>query len=205
MITKKNLHLIIPAAGKSERFGENKLLYKYNGGQNFLDKINQAYCEIGFICNRILVTGFEKYRKDLENWAAENKFITVNNFLFEKGMFSSIKTGLKYTEKDADGFIIHPADCPFVNQAILKKLFNEFCGLSEDKSIIIPTFNRRRGHPPFFRMEHREKILSEEDHFILREYYNQNNNVITYSNFTDDKILIDIDTKKEFRYAFSNY
>lgn len=199
------LDLIIPAAGKSQRFGENKVLYKLDNNKNFLELIRDAYFNFNFIRRAILVTGFEKFRYEIEEWAQKNNFFTVNNPLFESGMFSSIKTGLNEVDDNCAGFIIHPADCPYIKPFIIEDIFSKFISLPETKTILIPSHKRRRGHPPFFKIQNKKIILNNINALSLRDFYTSNSENIYYLEFDDENILRDIDTKNELSNPYAEY
>jgi len=202
-LTKK-ISVIILAAGKSSRFGQNKLLYVNNNSGTFLDILFKTYKK--FICadNIIIVTGYEKYKNDIQLAAAEYKIQSVHNPDYEKGMFTSIKAGISKIDNNSECFIIQPADCIYITLELLKNMRKAFESLSSEKSILIPSFNNRRGHPPFFNIKHKKNILLENDDFNMRIYLSKYENEIKYYKCSNKNILIDIDTVEELNKIYNN-
>ena len=73
----------------------------------------------------------------------------VLNPEWEQGQLSSICAGLRSLEgMDTDGMILCPVDHPLVSARLVGDLVERF--YEGKKSIVLPTYNGRRGHPAIF-------------------------------------------------------
>ena len=66
-------------------------------------------------------------------------------------MLDSVKTGLSYLKERCSRVFICPVDVPFFQMETLEQL------LSEEKTVVIPSYNHRGGHPVLLG----EKIFSD--------------------------------------------
>ncbi|MGH9837886.1 MAG: nucleotidyltransferase family protein [Blastocatellia bacterium] len=64
---------------------------------------------------------------------------------YQKGMLSSIKTGLAMLGPNADGALIHLVDQPMVSSQVMDKLIEAFD--KGGKGIVLPTWEGKHGHP----------------------------------------------------------
>lgn len=137
---------IILAGGKSTRMGTNKLLLDYKGHPLIWHTVHSV---LPFVNRVIVVTG--KYDKELRN-ALKNEDVTiVTNSDYEKGMFSSVLTGVKEIKDD---FLVLPGDCPFVSNDTFKKILN---GSGE---IRYPMYQNLEGHPLYISKKYKTELLS---------------------------------------------
>ena len=138
---------IILAGGKSTRMGRNKLLIDINGHPVIWYTIKSMR---PFVEHLIVVTG--KYDKEIREALKEEKDLDiVTNHDYEKGMFSSVKTGVN---KVRDSFFLIPGDCPFVDK-------KTYLSLLEGKGDIrVPNYHGEDGHPIYFDIKYKDEILS---------------------------------------------
>lgn len=161
---------IIIAAGKSGRMGEFKPLMEYNG-KAFI--INVA-TKLGSVCERIIVvTGYnsEELKKrtldDLEtyDWTLSEKIEFVRNKEYEKGMFTSLKTGILRAGKS--GWALYH----FVDQPGLPtEFYTDFAGqIDNTHNWIQPSYDKKSGHPVLLKNDLFGIILQADDTSNLRE------------------------------------
>lgn len=75
--------------------------------------------------------------------------MVVLNLAWEQGQLSSIWAGLRSLEgSDTDGIILCPVDHPLVSARLVSDLVERF--YEGGKSIVLPTYKGRRGHPAIF-------------------------------------------------------
>ena len=130
-----NVDGVILAAGYSSRAKTFKMELEVNKKAILQRCIESLYDE----CNKIIVvSGYkhEKIEKLVQNYS---KVQIVYNEEFHKGMFGSVKKGLQNVT--AERFLLTPGDYPLISKDIVKKL------LKEENEIVIPSFNKRGGHP----------------------------------------------------------
>ena len=88
-LSDKDYAMILLAAGKSSRYGNNKLLEKLDGGQMFEHTLRKMRAFP--LCTQVVVTRFE----EIENAAKTQGMLVVQNTEPELGIAHSLKLGLK--------------------------------------------------------------------------------------------------------------
>ena len=145
---------ILLAAGQSKRMnGENKLSKKIQGIPLIkLSVKNILACSIDEL---IIVLGYQK--EIIEKLIDKNERIKfVFNKDFEKGMATSIKTGVKNLSKETEAFFVCLGDMPLIN----KDIFNLLIKSKSNKEIIVPTYKNKQGNPVLFSISMKEKIMT---------------------------------------------
>ena len=188
---------IILAAGFSGRMGKFKPLLNYKG-KSFLRNVAE---KLSLVCNKIVVvTGYKEDEiiKDLsliENENLKQKITTVKNPEFEKGMFTSLQTGLSACE-NADWFFYSFVDQPDLPE----EFYFEFVRQIEDGvNWIQPAYKGRKGHPILFDKLTARKILEAPKSMNLRVISGKKGLVKKIWGCDFPQILTDIDTPENYR------
>ena len=125
--------------------GRPKALLSYREG-TFLEHLIQIthHPRIG-VTRVVLGAGAEEIR----DIAKLDPSVVVLNSNWEEGQLSSIREGIRsLDEMETDGMILCPVDHPLVSAELVSDLIGQF--YSEGKSIVLPTYKGRRGHPVIF-------------------------------------------------------
>ena len=141
---------ILLAAGKSQRFGSNKLLHP-------IDNIPMLFLTAQTLANA-LPGSTVVINPELKNVAAQLEQLglhVVINEKAEQGMGGSIACGVS-ANKDASGWLITLADMPYVKTETLSLLANK---LKEGADIIAPVFDQQRGHPVGFNSSFKKELM----------------------------------------------
>jgi molybdenum cofactor cytidylyltransferase len=173
---------LMPAAGKSERFGQWKPLRPFRDGTIVGTAVSAALDA----CRRvILVTGF---RGDelAARFAAEPRVVAVHNPDWELGMFSSIRRGAALVETER--FFISLADMPFVGPAVYGALLGE-----GGADIVFPVHAGMRGHPVLAGARVREAVLAADPRTGSMKEIARRLSAVEVP-WIDDSVLRDIDT-----------
>jgi CTP:molybdopterin cytidylyltransferase MocA len=139
------LAAVILSAGASSRMGRPKALLPYREG-TFLEHLVHItrHPRVG-VTRVVLGAGAEQIR----TIAKIDSSVVVLNSDWEQGQLSSICAGIRSLEDlDTDGIILCPVDHPLVSATLVSDLIGQF--YSAGKSIVLPTYNGRRGHPAIF-------------------------------------------------------
>lgn len=139
------LAAVILSAGASSRMGRPKALLPYREG-TFLEHLIEAtrHPQIG-VTRIVLGAGAEGIRSA----AKLDDSVVVVNPEWEKGQLSSICAAIRSLEAIAtDGVVLCPVDHPLVSARLVGELVDSFYAMN--KSIVVPTYNGRRGHPAIF-------------------------------------------------------
>lgn len=116
---------VVPASGKSIRFGSDKRKALIDGTP-MLERVVRALNDAGI----------------------ERVIVVDNNPEPERGMFSSIQIGLAQAcGENADVVLVHPADMPFVLPGTIQVIAEE-CARAQ--AAVCPRHNAKRGHPLAF-------------------------------------------------------
>ncbi len=125
--------------------GRPKALLPYREG-TFLEHLIQVtrHPRIG-VTRVVLGAGADEIRAI----AKLDDSLVVLNPNWERGQLSSICAGIRSLESiKTEGIVLCPVDHPLVSSRLVSDLIGQF--YSNDKSIVLPTYNGRRGHPVIF-------------------------------------------------------
>lgn len=148
----------ILAAGESRRMGSPKALLPYRG-VTFLEHLISTvqHPRVGII-RIVLGAGAEHITESLR--LAQSQVII--NLGWQLGQLSSIQAAVRHlrqqdTGGQIEGLIVCPVDHPLITSALVSRLISEFD--SRGKSVVLPTFQGRRGHPVIFRRNLFDELL----------------------------------------------
>lgn len=177
---------IILAGGYSSRAKLNKLLLEVNG-QPMICRTIQTMRP--FVDRLVAVTG--RYHKELQPVLTKEGVEVAYNPNYEKGMFSSVLTGLNQV-RDEDIFLL-PGDIPNVSRKTYEAL------LKEKGDVRIPTYEGKEGHPLFLSnylvKEARKQPLDSNMHQFLDKY----EDVKIRVKVDDPFINVDVDTLEDYQ------
>lgn len=125
--------------------GRPKALIPYREG-TFLEHLIQVtrHPRIG-VTRVVLGAGADEIRKITKL----DEPLTVLNPDWKQGQLSSICAGIRSLDGiETDGIILCPVDHPLVSARLVGDLVAQF--YLNNKPIVLPTFNTRRGHPVIF-------------------------------------------------------
>ncbi|MCF7804748.1 MAG: nucleotidyltransferase family protein [Candidatus Marinimicrobia bacterium] len=137
-----NIAGIILAAGKSSRFGAPKVLQSFLGTP-FVTCISSALQSAG-IRDIWLVLGHE-FDQLSPKIPSKNSFEIIENPDYEQGQFSSLQTGIRSLPADVAGSVMCLVDHPHINAGTYRTVVT--AARQDSKSIVIPTYEDRGGHP----------------------------------------------------------
>ncbi|NLL38026.1 MAG: NTP transferase domain-containing protein [Clostridiales bacterium] len=132
---------IILAAGYSSRMGAFKPLLPIGGLPAVVRLIRQfrkaGIEEIG------VVTGYlrDKLKPVIEAEGATE----IYNSEYDRGMFSSVLSGIRHFSKTAQGVFLAPVDCPLIPAEVVKQMLS--LAKSERNRFIVPIYRGKKGHP----------------------------------------------------------
>ena len=142
-MTTPNLSIVILAAGMSQRMGAvNKLLIPVNG-KPMIRHTAETYLSLDTE-QVIVVLGheYERIKAELKGL----KLTLVFNQDYAEGQLTSIRTGLKCVNKQADNVIIALADQPLLTVEDIQFLIETF-GKQSSKTMLVPFYQGKRGNP----------------------------------------------------------
>lgn len=188
-----SIEAIVLAAGLSSRAPSYKMALEFNNKTVLQTCIENMYNEV----DKIIVVGgynFHIIKDLLRNY---NKVNLVSNDRYEDGMFSSVRLGINSISSDR--FFLIPGDYVLVGSSIYNSLIN----YESKKSVVIPTYDGKKGHPVFFKNDCIKSLINRNEFNNLRE-------VISHIGFEtldlkDESILYDIDTYEDYKLVKEKY
>ena len=96
-----------------------------------------------------------------------------------------------------------PVDCPFLTTATLNALYETF--ISENPTILIPTYKGKKGHPPVFHSSLKPNILALETFQGLNDFEHEQQAEIRTLALDDSGILATFNTLQEFETLKKKY
>ena len=189
---KDKFAIVVLAAGKSSRFGEdNKLLAEIDGKKLYsytLDRMD-AFASI----SKVIVTGYDEIADDA---AVRGMDVVINNKP-EDGISRSIKMGLKEVIEmypDVQGVLFSVCDQPGLDTSTIQRIFNE---AMKHKGHIIRTISEGvKGNPVLWDRKYFDQLLNIEGDCGGKQIMEQFADKIIYVE-ADEKELRDIDYKKD--------
>ncbi len=116
-------------------------------------------------------------------------------------MKQSVQIGLEwinthYEPVEQDSWLLVPADHPVLNRAVLEVLYQAWVQCQAE--VMIPTFQKQKGHPAFFRWSISKDVFQLGDDEGINALWN--NHRVQPHLFECDfpEILIDLDTPEDF-------
>lgn len=182
----------ILAAGKSQRFGQPKVLQSF-AGVPFPTRIRRNLQQIG-IERPFLILGYQA-QKLLPLLPKKESFEIVINSQFYSGMFSSVQTALRALPDSVVGTLLCLIDQPHILPQTYRRLMQS--ANENSNSIIIPTFNDRGGHPIYLPSVLFETILQAPPQITLKDVLANHRSLILRIEIDDAGITEDIDTPED--------
>jgi len=144
---------ILLAAGKAKRMGKPKLLMPFGDGtvlgQTLDILLSSRVDEV------IVVLGAEA--EEMRKVVADKVVKVVINLDYRRGMSTSLIAGLKQVDSRAQQVMVALADQPLIGKETYNRLIEE--SLRADKTIIVPSYQGKRGNPVIFSVRYREELL----------------------------------------------
>jgi len=175
---------IILAAGRSSRMHRNKMALP------LADRpvIHHTIQSLRPASSTIIVVGGYNFSNLKPILSSVQEIQLVYNNRYDSGMFSSVQKGLSLVS-DERCFIL-PGDIPMIGAETVLTM------LEASGSIVIPSFNGRRGHPVLISSSLFPRILSLPVDSNLRDFIHQTG--FEEIPVKDRNILLDIDEKEDY-------
>jgi molybdenum cofactor cytidylyltransferase len=184
--------VILLAAGKSERMGQNKLLLPFGGRtviQRTLDSLLSS--RAGEV---IVVLGNKA--QEINASIGSRRALSVLNPNFAKGMSTSLITGLGMVSVQATYVIVALGDQPLITSRVYNQLIE--AALNSGKGIIIPVCKGERGNPIVISTRFRAELLAQTGDIGGRELLKSHPADVLEVVVDCEGIVININTKEEY-------
>jgi CTP:molybdopterin cytidylyltransferase MocA len=131
---------------------------------------------------------------DVEKTICDLPVRSVRNTQPGSEMIQSVRTGLHAVDPAASSILICLADHPLVRPETLKALIG--LHIMHPGSIIIPSFQRRRGHPTLFPRAVVHEFYAKG---TMREVIGDHEKDIIYLSVDDEGVLLDMDNPGDYK------
>jgi len=183
---------IILAAGESKRMGSPKMILPFRGMtiiEKVIENVLSSDVEKTVI---VLGAGKEKIVKLTEKLPVMHCF----NGNYKNGMLSSVKCGFEYLPMDFRAVLVLLGDQPLIGASVINTVIKGY--KESGKNIVIPVFNKRRGHPLLIDKRYRDEIINLDGPEGLKELVKRHPDDILEIETGNPEILKDIDTEEEY-------
>ena len=179
---------VILAGGYSSRAGAFKMELPLEG-KAILKHVIEVFLPV---CSRIIVVcGYQQERVEALTKEYGGKVELVYNKDYDKGMFSSVKAGIRQVRSAR--FFLTPGDYPLITSHICQRL------LEHGEDFVKPSYQKKGGHPILLPFSCIDEILREDDASSLKNYLQQKR--MHYIEVEEEGILMDVDTREDLRKA----
>lgn len=194
-LSEEKTAALILAAGRSSRMGEFKPLLPL-GAKTVIGQAVDLFRKAG-VADILVVAGFEAKRlvPVLEELGAG----CVINRDYDRGMFSSLQTGVRRLAGTCDAFFVLPADHPSVKPSTICSLMKAYD--SGKGKICRPSYQGRRGHPPLIPAALIPAILTFNEPGGLRALLSRYEEQTMNLDCDDPGIITDLDSKADYTRA----
>lgn len=187
-----NIALAVTAAGRSVRFGTDKLSYPYQG-KTLGEICLSLYSDFTFIDKVVVLNSTESIMSSV---AERYQFRPVLNPCPEKGLSSSVKLAVQsvLSAFDPDGIMFATADMPFLSPDSINKLISAFVAYPDH--ICSLTNGISLGKPVIFPKQFFPQFSSIKGDIGGKEIIKNNLHLLKTVTVSPDELL-DIDTKAD--------
>lgn len=192
MTSEKNSAIIL-AAGQSSRMHAFKPLLPL-GRLTVIERAINLF-KSGGIENVLAVIGHRA--SELVPLLARWDVAYVVNESHHEGMFSSVACGVRNLGPNPQAFFVLPVDIPLVRRQTILELLSVF--RTGGKSIVYPTFQGRRGHPPLIAFHLAAEIMVWNGEGGLRALLAQHEPDSLEVEVADEGVLLDLDTSSDYK------
>lgn len=190
------INAIILAAGESKRMGKLKPLLQFKD-KTFLEQIISVL-KLSDVDRITVVLGAEaetiKESIDLSGTSV------VVNKNYQRGQLSSLIVGIEDIPEETEAILLCLVDTPFITKEVVNKIISKF--KETDSPIIVPVFNKERGHPTLFSRSLFSELVNAPKEQGARYVLYSNEEKILELETAESEILIGINTPEDYKLHF---
>ena len=184
---------IILAAGQSKRMLQPKMLLPW-GDLTVIEHVVATFLNAG-LKDILIVTGAAQ--EQVENAVDRYSVRKIHNRDYAAGeMLSSLQCGIREMSELAQAVLIGLGDQPQIQESSIRAICDGY--QASRSSLIVPSFQRKRGHPWLVARPLWNEILALSPPETPRDFLNQHSDKIEYVNLSTPTILADLDTPEDY-------
>jgi len=187
---------ILLGAGESKRMGVNKLSLPW-GKKTVLE-----HCLNTLLRSSVkeVVLVLSDRTKWMEGPFRGRRVKVIMNPRYREGMSTSIRRGIQATDPGAQGLLIALGDQPLLKTRTINALIRAFA--QSKGSIVLPSYQGRRGHPVLFDRCHERELLSLRGDVGGKSIVERHPVNVLEVPTESAAVLMDIDTWKDYQKGF---
>jgi molybdenum cofactor cytidylyltransferase len=143
----------------------------------------------------VVVTGYEAAR--IEDALASLPVRFVHNPDYEGGQMTSVHAGLQALSKPTRGVMVCLADQPLLTSEDVMAIAEAFFD-RPGCSVLVPTFEGRRGNPIVLARESIAQILARAPNFGCKEFISRNADLVSTAPIPNRRVLVDLDRPEDY-------
>lgn len=179
---------LVLAAGRSTRMGRNKLIAEIGGVPLVARAVDAA---LGAGLPVWVVTGHQPEQMRAALRGRDLRF--AHNPCFERGMASSLRTGLLAIGPGLDGIAVLLGDMPYVRAQHVAQLVTAF-EQTDASAICVPEHRGLRGNPVLWPACDFPALMALDGDIGGRSLLSQRQRRVLRVPIEDDSVLLDVDT-----------
>jgi molybdenum cofactor cytidylyltransferase len=185
---------ILLAAGESRRMGAINKMTLPVAGKPLLRRTGELLLDLGLV-ETVVVLGHEQdtARSLLRGLPLRSVF----NPHYRDGQMTSVHAGMAALRQPCDGVLVCLADLPLLEVEDLERLMAAFADCTT--SVLVPTFQGRRGNPIVLAYEHRQAILAGDRNLGCKRLIEKNPELVSTVEMATDHVVFDLDTEQAYR------
>lgn len=191
-MTPPTIGAIVLAAGLSSRMGSNKALLPIEGQPMIAHVVGRVRDLVPGI---VVVTGHES---DQVQAAVGPDVRCVRNDHYERGMLSSIQTGVAAIHTEVAAFFIVLGDQPGVRPTTIQSLIATYNDRAQP-AIVQPSHAGKHGHPILIRSNCADEILALMPNETLKTFVDRHRSDTVVVDVNDPAVVNDVDTPADYQ------
>ncbi len=192
-----NIWAIILAAGASTRMKKQKMLLPFNGKTIIETVVENAFKSVN--SNIVVVLGSR--HEEISRQIGNPSIRTTLNKNFGEGMLSSVICGFRALPEEATAALLFLGDQPHIPPAVTRQVTDAWH--QQNKGIVIPVFNEKRGHPVLIETRYKKEIEKLDPQQGLRTLSQKFKNDVCEVVCDFPEILRDIDTPEDYHFEIN--
>ena len=184
---------IVLAAGSSRRMRVQKLLLPFGGKTVVTHIVDQLLESSVDEVHVVLGSHAEGISRELSGRPVS---IVINDN-YKSGMLSSVRTGLRRLPSQCRTVLVVLGDQPSITSGLVNRMLQSFA--TSEKSILVPLYKGRRGHPIMFSIIHRDDVLTHYEDVGLRGLLHAHPDDVHELSVSTSSVLSDMDYPEDYR------
>ena len=121
----------------------------------------------------------------------------VYNKNYREGQMTSVHMGLASLTQQCDAVMVCLADQPLLTPEDINSLIDAFAKHG-NSTVVVPTYQGKRGNPIILADKHREVILSGKHNLGCKRFIERNPQLVTTIEMPTNHVVVDMDTLEDY-------